>query len=59
MDLNGDIIDNDTGIKHNIDAEAIFKNLKKSGKYISDVFIDGNKKLNQLCVAVPVYNKRW
>ena len=57
MDLNGDIIDNN-GIKHNIDAEAIFKNLKKSGKYISDVFIDGNKKLNQLCVAVPVYDKK-
>lgn len=55
MDLNGEVIDNN-GIKHNIDAELIFKNLEKSGRYISDVVIDGNKQLNQLRVAVPLYN---
>lgn len=57
MDLNGCVIDNN-GVKHNIEAESIFKNLEKSGRYISDVVIDGNKQLNQLRVAIPLYNNK-
>ena len=55
MDLNGNIIDNN-GLKYTVNPDIIFKKLEETGKYISDVVIDGNKQLNQLTVVVPIYD---